>query len=417
MPRSAVGPLIASVVLITVAGVVLVLSGDSGEPQQALAPTPTAEPEATVTPAATLPPSPTTTIGSAPLPTLAPTDGTLVYLRGTDLWVASLDGGQTLPPRAITTDSLGIGYAGHVSRADGGTDLYFTIQLSEDRVENNRYITDYGLYRATLKGGEPEELFRFSGRRLSFNFPSGASVSPNGEHVAYSDTEGLVLLDLASGERTRLLSNGDCTGFQTCVGYYVPKWSPTGGLLKVTEVFYEGAFDIIINPFESPVSVIDIQQGGLYSVWSPDGERLCMGQDLVIGSGMLVLFDVGTGRIDDLAVKLQALAPNGTMLRTLAHGCVWSEDGRLTVSYIVSDDPRSRRIAVIDEQLAFLTQSESIPHLLHVLAWLPDSSGVVFDRSSTTGAPRQPRPAGIYHLKQGILALPFEADQVLGVIR
>ena len=48
MPRSAVGPLIASVVLIAVAGVVLALSGGSGEPRQAFAPTPTAEPKVTV---------------------------------------------------------------------------------------------------------------------------------------------------------------------------------------------------------------------------------------------------------------------------------------------------------------------------------------------------------------------------------
>ena len=54
MPRSAVGPLIASVVLIAVAGVILALSGASDEPQQvfAPAPTPTLGPEATVTPAA-----------------------------------------------------------------------------------------------------------------------------------------------------------------------------------------------------------------------------------------------------------------------------------------------------------------------------------------------------------------------------
>ena len=132
MPRSAVGPLIASVVLIAVAGVVLALTGGSSEPQQAFTPRPTSEPAATATP--------------------APTSGTLVYRRGANLWVASLDGGQALPPRAITTDSLAIGYAGHVSRADGGADVYYVRRLSETG------DGEFGVYRVSLPDGMPEEL-------------------------------------------------------------------------------------------------------------------------------------------------------------------------------------------------------------------------------------------------------------------
>lgn len=60
----------------------------------------------------------------APSPTPGPvvkTNGSLVFLRGKDLWVAALDGSTQ---RALTSGSLGAGYAGYTRSADGNVTLY-----------------------------------------------------------------------------------------------------------------------------------------------------------------------------------------------------------------------------------------------------------------------------------------------------
>ena len=114
MPRSAVGPLIASVVLLAVAAVVLALSGDSGEPRQAIVP-PT---EATVTLAAS-----TATLPLSPPATLPPSTftGELAVNRGLEpptvdaqeLFVVDAQGGEPVLIHSTTGPMWLIAWAGH----------------------------------------------------------------------------------------------------------------------------------------------------------------------------------------------------------------------------------------------------------------------------------------------------------------
>ncbi len=124
---------------------------------------------------------PPPTVTPTPLPTLEPTSGTLVYLHGNDLWVASLDGGRSLPPREVTSGGLRNWYVGHAPGTDGTTDLFYVSQLTEARPANGRNVTDFAVYRVGLGGSTPEELLRFSGRPPDHALSTPpVSVSPDG---------------------------------------------------------------------------------------------------------------------------------------------------------------------------------------------------------------------------------------------
>lgn len=407
MPRSAVGPLIASVALIAIA------CTSGGEPQ----PTATPETEATATPESTLPPSPTATIKPAPLPTLAPTDGTLVYLRGTDLWVASLDG-ESVPPRAITTDSINAGYAGYVRREDGGIDLYYLSQLTEKRGPPDiRSVADFGLYRVPLAGGTPEELLRFTSRTSS----ASAAVSPDGEHLVYADDVGLALFQRASGERTRLIEHETCAVDpepygRGCFDYRNPLWLPGRDVIMVRQLLYEFAFLVLFNPFESPIDATVITTGTGTGRWTTDGERMCTWTSYGLGDALIRVEHAATGETIDIFAKLPLPEPGPSTYQN-ANGCAWSNDGRLAAGY-TEDLDIPGRIAIFDNAYAIGEESDPIMDLSRVIAWLPDGSGMIFNRAPRIESWRSLRsfPPGVFDLERGIVDLPFEADQVLDVI-
>ena len=363
-------------------------------------PTATAELEATATPMLEA------------SPTREPTTGTIVFLRGTDLWIASPDG-ESMPPRAITSGSLFTRYAGFVRGPDGETDLYFVRQLSEERVENNRRPADYGLYRAPMDEGTPEELLRFS-------HPFLGSVSPDGEHFMYSEMRSLWLLDLASGESSRLLEGGACVldSGGDCDDYGGPQWSPDGEVVMVREGLYEKVLNILLNPFESPIDVTEAGHGYGRPAWSPDGERLCSWGRGVFDAANLDVHSIATGETTDILAQL----PIPTLGKSPKFyvdpdlfGCAWSPDGRLAVGYS-EDLVGPGRIAILDSAFSIIVESDTIEDLSTIVAWLPDGSGVLFNRVPLSYEPLEPRPPGLFDLQRGIVDLPFEADLVLGVI-
>ena len=83
-------------------------------------------------------------------PTAEQPPSVLVFLRGDDLWVATLDGSSL--PRAITSGSVAAQYAGFVRTASGEIELYYTEQLREvsDDAEPN---AEGALNRVGLEGG------------------------------------------------------------------------------------------------------------------------------------------------------------------------------------------------------------------------------------------------------------------------
>ena len=350
------------------------------------------------------------------LPPLVPPGGVLVYLRGNDLWVASLDSGQGLPPRAITNGSLGTRYAGYVRRNDGGVDLYRVSQLTKVAETNTTGVAEFGVYRVPLEGGDGEEVLRFSsGVPEDPLWPPNASVSPDGEHIMYVDTEGLVLFHRSSEEGSRLLDNLGCQDefCETYYTYYNPQWAPGGDLALVMKFVYEGSVAVLVQPFDSPVSVTETSNGAWFTDWSPDGKRVCLRKERYLREGPAVVYDVATGETRDTSVNLPLPTPLPRGTRVEHQGCAWSEDGRLAIGYRKPITSLPYWIAVLDAETDLLALSDPIQYRINVIGWLPDGSGVIFNRFDQQGDALGP---AIFQPESGIAELSFEADWVLGVI-
>ena len=401
---TAATPLLLSIVVLgAVAGVLLTFAG-SRAGRLVLAPTVTA-----IAPVPTAPLAQPTATEAGPLP---PTSGTLVYLRGHDLWLAALAGSP--PPRAITSGAFGAGYAGYVRRSDGDIDLYYVTQLSDGRNEGNAYIADFALYRLDLDGGGPEELTRFVNKPLEPGLPTHAAVSPDGHYVLYSDKDGLVLINQQTGQTTRALTNPPCN--EKCTAYMFPQWSSRFDRVKVTQVLYEGAREQIVDPLASPPTVIDTGHGGWLSDLSPDGTKLCESEFGYGNSGTVLVYDIASAGTKDAAGKLDVPTPTSPDLPRVNYlGCSWSSDGRLAFGYSTHGEFPRVGLAIVDgASFDVPAMSEQIDLLNDVAAWLPDRSGVLFNRGYDRS--NQQLPPGVYRPGAGVFALPFEADWVLGVI-
>ena len=74
-------------------------------------------------------------------------------------------------------------------------------------------------------------------------------------------------------------------------------------------------------------------------------------------------------------------------------------------------DPRE--VFVLDADANIIGQSDPIDGI-YVVDWLPDSSGIVFNRAFPQG--NEPQRPGVYHFEQGFRDLPFDADGIHAVI-
>lgn len=389
---------------------VLLLRGGDGEPlapvSGALSPPASIDSGGPLSPPAEIDREPT------PLPTLEPTDGILVYRRGTDLWVASLDGGVSLPPRAITTDSLGAGYAGYVRRPDGGIDLYYVEQLTDESIDRDRYVADFGLYRTTLHGTIATQLLRFEGRPVGGFLPTNAEVSPNGDFVAFAEFGGLSLLDLSTGDTRRLLDNVSCLEtHHSCYGFYLPNWNPAGTLLTSKQIFYEGATEVILDPYVEPIILIEPKKGGLRADWSPGGDRVCLNEGSAYGDGMTYVFDIQDGSIQEITAVLKPFAGDYPLARS--SGCAWSDDGNITLAIEIAGELDSARIAVLRSDYTVSATSRPIANFYRLAGWLPNGS-VIFQ---TWNQHNGERIASAYSPESGeFTRLPLDISWVFGII-
>lgn len=342
-------------------------------------------------------------------------DATVVFLRDNNLWIAPLDGSSE--PRPITASIFGAAYAGYVWRQDGTVDLYFTRQLGEGVVESGSFVADFVLERTQLTPTEPVELLRFRGRPVEHPLWTNASVSPDGAYALYTDIEGLALLDVAAESSRRILTNsGPCGGPEGCFGYHQPHWAPDGRSAAIDKYFWEGGANLIVDPFASPAGVTQTPGGASFAArWSPDGAQLCVSEFTYSMTGAPLVYTVATGEFAEASAQLTLPAPAmPDELLVDARGCVWAADGRIAFGYVVTRNYEEGRIAVVDATFAVLAESEPVEHLGTVVAWLPDGSGVLFNRNAPLG---EPAPPGLFDIVSGELRpLPFEADAVVAVI-
>ncbi|MCH6560753.1 S9 family peptidase, partial [candidate division KSB1 bacterium] len=142
----------------------------------------------------------------------------------TELWISDGDGANA---RRVSPSGVTAAYAGKIRGEGGSTQLYFVIQDSEE---------DRSVWRLELDSGEAQPIFSYQAPPNSLQ----AAVSPDGGHIAYVESTGLSLLDVASGETRLLLASGDrtaCVNFDLseCHGDIGPQWSPDGVLYYVSD--------------------------------------------------------------------------------------------------------------------------------------------------------------------------------------
>jgi len=372
--------------------------------------------DADPTPTATGDTGPTATAPAEAQPTVDLGAGAFVYLLDGDLWVASLDGSTK---RQLTSGAIAAHVAG-VARTDDGMELYYVEQV-EERIEettSERAHAEAVLYRVALAGGEPEELLRFDGRPTSSYASSSAALSPDGAHVLYADAGGISLLDVAAGASARLLENSPpCEGPQNCFGYLHPRWSPDGEQALLSKVFWEGGADILIDPFAETIEETRTAGGSAIDArWSPDGASICLSEFTYANAGAVLVYDVATGEFVDATAQLDLPPPplpDALVIDT--RGCAWAPDGTLAIAYHAPDDFRTSTIAIVGPAFEVLAESEPVADLIDLAGWLPDGSGVVFNRwQAQEGVPLAP---GIYEPAAGLRDLPFQADAIVAIMR
>ncbi len=248
--------------------------------------------EATTSPSpAVVRPSPTPVPTTpAPMPREPPqalTEPRVVFARGDwtefrplgSLWMANLDGAQE---ERLTPEGVRATFAGIVN---GKSALLVYYIVWDSDIERSLWRLDTGT-------GERELVFQFSGRERRLG---EASPSPDGRYVAFSHSQGIDLLDLASGERSRAAtSSWDPCGVGAvadCYGYSSPSWSADGRLLLVRKGFWEGAIAVVLDPFADPpveYTYAPSNGGPSQGVWSLYGDAFCAFGVYAAPSGLYV---------------------------------------------------------------------------------------------------------------------------------
>ena len=385
---------------------------DGDEPRMVAAPTATSEPATAVSPPFVVP---TTT--PVPILTILPPlelAGWAVFHRGTDLWVGKLDGSQE---RALTPGVLGSGFAGMAIDASGNRTIYFTALTEQNAGDPAVEGSVIDVHRQRLDGSSEAELIttiripREPTTLLSrLGIGMEVAVSPDGEHVAYTDNEGLWMFDIATSERRLRLAHQKCEfgdDISICKYYHEPSWSFDGTWLVLREGHYEGSIAVILQPGSTapPLgSQVSNGAGGLWRTWSPIEPRLC-----VSASGYQ---DGGAGILQtDAAYRdLEILPSYETGRAALASNCAWSIRGEIAVAY---------RISAADTQAALILSSSlemlstvDLPFQHRLTAWLPDSTGFI-----VTYRAGEARPQSRILLLDGSLhELALPADDVIAVL-
>ncbi len=364
---------------------------------------------------------------------LAASGGKIVYIRGIGsdapmagrIWLATDDARLAAP---VTPEGAEAIYAGlHRS----GTDAllyYATIDGGKART----------LWEADLLSGESRRVLSFASRH---EFDAYASVSPDGRRVAYTDSDSLRLLDMASGEdRLLLQGNGaacDLPAVGGCFVYTTAQWSPNGKLLLVEKVYYEGGRPVIVDPFaaepnETPAE--GMPRGVNESVgpraWSPGSESFC-GVNSYDGTGLFLGSAPGWQLVDLVPEYELPTGPPGSPQRYI-RSCDWLSTDAIAFATVVAeyDSPLTRsapsifsievsvhRLATSETETVATIESDQV---LQSPALFALSAGTVllgyFAGPITTGKTTPAQP-GIVDLETGDFSpLLREGDWVVAVI-
>jgi len=156
------------------------------------------------------------------------------------------------------------------------------------------------------------------------------SLSPDGRYVAWSNPDGVDLIDLSTGgERRILTSNYGACGTRPpseCYGYADPVWSPDGRLLLVQETFWEASAAVVVDPFQEAPQVAGQPLFGLWVspvAWSPDSDAFCAHGDQFQGTDSLYVSQQPEWQARDMLES-----PEPGSLRYM-RDCAWLDQQRI----------------------------------------------------------------------------------------
>ena len=240
----------------------------------------------------------------------------------------------------------------------------------------------------TLASMEPATLAAIS---PTMAFPPSGSLSPGGRYVAFTDRDGLGLLDLTTNGRQTIIPGRreacESGTASECWGFAAPTWSPDGRLLLVQVQGWEPPGVSVVDPFQQPAL-----GGGPrfnHGAWSPAGDALCGWGAFDQPSGLCLsqapewrddrsLVPENETRCDSVDVPGHGVA-----------GCVWLDEHRIafvTVTMEIKDIGGSRvaqtvgsGVSVYDLETAAVTDVADFGAASPELFPVPGTGTLVFN--------------------------------------
>lgn len=332
--------------------------------------------------------------------------GKLVYTYNNTIFVSNSDGSNAVK---LVDGKNKPGFAGW---SNGGKIFYYT-ELSG---------ATFTLYKKDLTSNISSKVFDFEGSDKNVEFySSNAHVSSDEKFVIYSRAKDIHLYNLTNGLDKKLLTHKEClakTNSNTlsslivkpvyasttdCYGYYFPKWSPDNQRVVIRKILYEGAVQIVINPFENNAQEKDMKQGGIPS-WS-SVDRLLAIAGSGYGPGSLYLIsNVDSPIAQDIFLN------NSVFKNRYVGGATWSSDKRIAFSF-ADDNNNQNGIAIYDTNTGVIKPLIStLNEINYDLLWMTDNKTILFSDENKN----------IWALDSITLSkqkLPVKADTIIEIIQ
>lgn len=361
--------------LLLIAPLLLVLTA-CGDDDDVLSNTNTPTTEAT-TPAATF--------SSTPSPTQFLLDGTMLVfirdpvdqLRGYGaLWISDADGHNA---RQISPDGINAAIASTGRDEGGGSVIYYVTQDTE---------TTQTIWLYDLDSRSETSIFSYEGDPDTLS----ASVSPDGQYIAYVASSGLYFHDRTSDETRLLFASGDYDACQAaqlaeCHAYIAPQWSTDNSLILATHSVYEGGWVDVIDPFaDPPITYIEdsrtIPSSGN---WSPDSDAVCA-QGIYGGASSLYLFEAPTWETERLTPEYEDWTqnPEGRWVTD----CGWLSETEILFATSLQNPPLKSELDLIDtssRETTVITTFETSSCCSGVVTALPDARAAMLQFIDSAG--------------------------------